>query len=167
MPVSLVTNDQIAAVNQMMEAKWEEHGGEGITLDGLPKPATPADMTPEHYSQAIAVDISTIEDAVAHYRQARFVIFEGGYNVHVSVIFYNLEIMIVDDAWYPDPEESFLLRLRPSFKTAEEAFEWIRSGVFMMFSSTADSVLVLDGNYHLVAEWSLADDFACKQNPKG
>jgi hypothetical protein len=161
MPVSLVTEDQIAAVNEMMEAKWKEHGGKAIMLDGLPIPPTPADMTPEHDSRSIAVDISTIEDSMANYRMARF-----GYNVDVSVLFYNLEIMIVDADWFPDPEESFLLRLRPSFGTAEEAFGWIRSGVFMMFNATADSVLVLDGDYRLKAEWSLADDFARCQNPK-
>jgi hypothetical protein len=74
---------------------------------------------------------------------------------------------IVDENWYPDPEESFLLRLRPAFETEEAAFEWIRSGVFMLFQATTDSVLVIDGDYQLLAEWSLADDFVRCQNPKG
>jgi len=37
----------------------------------------------------------------------------------------------------------------------------------MLFSAAVDSVLVVDGDYHLVAEWSLADEFARAQNPKG
>ena len=169
MPTSLVSKDQIAVVNQLLKKKWDNGGQHHITQDAaleLPIPATPDDMTPEHYSRSIAVDVSTVEDATANCRMARFVIIGGG-NVNVAVLFYNLEIMIMEEDWHPDPEECFLLRLRPTFETAEGAFEWIRSGAFMLFSATVDSVLVLDGEYQLVTEWSLADEFARAQNPKG
>jgi hypothetical protein len=60
-----------------------------------------------------------------------------------------------------------ILELRPNFETAEAAFEWIRSGVFMLFSSLCDSVLVMNDDGELVAEWSLRDDMNRKEDPKG
>ena len=92
MPTSLVSKDQIAVVNQLLKKKWDNGGQHHITQDAaleLPIPATPDDMTPEHYSRSIAVDVSTVEDATANYRMARFVIIGGG-NVNVAVLFYNL-----------------------------------------------------------------------------
>ena len=44
-------------------------------------------MTPKHYSKAIAVGISTIEDAPANYRAAQFGIFEDSLPAAVALLF--------------------------------------------------------------------------------
>jgi hypothetical protein len=168
MPISLVSPEQITAVNKLLTKKWD-HGGHHSTIEkalhDLPMPPTPDNMTPEHYSRSIAVSISTMEDATPNYRQAQFIISTGT-NVEVWVLFFNLAIFFVDEEWFPNPDESFLLRMRPCFETAEEAFEWIKSGAFMLFMSTTDSVLVVNGDYQLEDEWSLADDFKRAQDPE-